>query len=119
MSWPSGIPSRAGKNSDIGRPNTGPVSPIPILVIAPTSPRAADTSSPNGSPPRSGTSRPDSVTSNPDTMTPKFLLRIWQALPPPAAVLLGHVASLLAGLLIALLLHYLLYRIGLPGEPFI
>ena len=52
-------------------------------------------------------------------MIPDFLLARWQALPPRVARALGHVVSLLAGLLIALLLHYLLYRIGLPSKPFI
>lgn len=52
-------------------------------------------------------------------MTPKFLLQLWLALPPRAATILGHIASLLTGLLIALMLHYVLYRIGLPSRPFI
>ena len=52
-------------------------------------------------------------------MIPKFLTRFWHSLPPRAAKLLGHAASLLTGLLIALLLHYLLYRLGLPSKPFI
>ncbi len=52
-------------------------------------------------------------------MTPKLLVRFWQALPPRAVAMLGHAASLLTGLLIALMLHYLLYRVGLPGRPFI
>lgn len=52
-------------------------------------------------------------------MTPKFLLNLWQSLPPRLALVVGHVASLLAGLLIALILHYLLYRVGLPSKPFI
>ncbi len=30
-----------------------------------------------------------------------------------------HIASFGIGLLIALLLHYVLYRIGLPSKPFI
>lgn len=50
---------------------------------------------------------------------PEFLRKFWQSLPPPAARLAAHAVSLLAGLLIALMLHYLLYRIGLPGTPFI
>lgn len=52
-------------------------------------------------------------------MPPTFLIRFWQALPPRVASILGHALSLLAGLLIALMLHYLLYRIGLPSKPFI
>jgi hypothetical protein len=41
--------------------------------------------------------------------------RAGPGLPRPAAALL----SLLAGLAVALVLHYLLYRIGLPSTPFI
>lgn len=52
-------------------------------------------------------------------MIPEFLRQFWQNLPPRTASLVGHAASLLAGLLIAMVLHYLLYRIGLPGKPFI
>lgn len=52
-------------------------------------------------------------------MTPKFMIELWLALPPRVASLLGHILSLLTGLLIALMLHYLLYRIGLPSKPFI
>jgi hypothetical protein len=52
-------------------------------------------------------------------MIPESLLQLWQNLPPRVASLIGHAVSLLAGLLIALMLHYLLYRIGLPGKPFI
>ena len=52
-------------------------------------------------------------------MPPKFLRQFWQSLPPRAATLLGHAASLATGLLIALVLHYLLYRFGLPSKPFI
>ena len=52
-------------------------------------------------------------------MPPEFLLKHWRSLPPPAARLVAHAVSLLAGLLTALMLHYLLYRISLPGTPFI
>ncbi len=52
-------------------------------------------------------------------MIPKFLSDFWQSLPAPAARVLSHAVSLLAGLLVALMLHYLLYRISLPGTPFI
>ena len=52
-------------------------------------------------------------------MLPQFLERLWQSLPPRTATVVGHVVSLTAGLLIALMLHYLLYRISLPGTPFI
>jgi hypothetical protein len=49
----------------------------------------------------------------------KMILGAWTALPPGTARVLGHVASLLAGLLVALAIHYVLYRIGLPSKPFI
>lgn len=52
-------------------------------------------------------------------MMPDFILRYCQSLSPRAARLLGQGLSLLAGLLVALVLHYLLYRIGLPSKPFI
>jgi hypothetical protein len=52
-------------------------------------------------------------------MLPDLLQKSWQALPPRAARLIAHAASFVAGLLIALMLHYLLYRISLPGTPFI
>lgn len=52
-------------------------------------------------------------------MIPLFLQKFWQSLPPRIAVVAGHVISLAAGMLIALMLHYLLYRISLPGTPFI
>jgi len=52
-------------------------------------------------------------------MIPRFLINFWQTLPPAAARILAHGVSLLTGLLIALMLHYLLYRISLPGTPFI
>ncbi len=52
-------------------------------------------------------------------MPPRFLVEFWRSLPPRAATMIGHAASLLIGLLIALSLHYVLYRIGLPGKPFI
>lgn len=45
----------------------------------------------------------------------QFLTR----LPRPVATAATHALSLLTGLLIALILHYLLYRISLPGTPFI
>lgn len=48
-----------------------------------------------------------------------FLRQFWASLPPRVAGLVSHAASLLAGLLLALLFHYLLYRFSLPGTPFI
>ncbi len=52
-------------------------------------------------------------------MTPTSLQIIWQSLPRRLALIVGHALSLAAGLLVALVLHYILYRIGLPGTPFI
>jgi hypothetical protein len=40
-------------------------------------------------------------------------------LPGPWAGVASHVLSVAAGLLAALILHYVFYRIGLPGAPFI
>jgi uncharacterized membrane protein YeaQ/YmgE (transglycosylase-associated protein family) len=31
----------------------------------------------------------------------------------------GHLLSIVAGIISAIVLHYVLYRIGLPSEPFI
>ena len=47
------------------------------------------------------------------------LRKFWDNLPPPAAAVLAHVGSLAAGLLAAFVIHYVLYRIGLPSSPFI
>lgn len=52
-------------------------------------------------------------------MLPKPLSAYWQSLPPRTALILGRGISFAAGLLIAVVLHYILYRIGLPGTPFI
>lgn len=52
-------------------------------------------------------------------MVPQFLQRFQQSLSPRLASAIGHLVSLASGLLIALMLHYLLYRISLPGTPFI
>lgn len=52
-------------------------------------------------------------------MVPPVLQKFWQSLPPRTAALASQALSLVAGLLIALMLHYLLYRISLPGTPFI
>ncbi len=50
---------------------------------------------------------------------PTALRKFWDNLPPPAATALAHVGSLAAGLLAAFVIHYVLYRIGLPSKPFI
>ena len=39
--------------------------------------------------------------------------------PPPCIGLLAAVFSFMAGLAVALMFTYLLYRIGLPSKPFI
>ncbi|HVW20909.1 MAG TPA: hypothetical protein VHC86_06805 [Opitutaceae bacterium] len=40
-------------------------------------------------------------------------------LPAPLRPILASALSLLAGLAVALVLHYVLYRVGLPSKPFI
>ena len=47
------------------------------------------------------------------------LRKFWENLPSPVATALAHVGSLAAGMLAALVIHYVLYRIGLPSSPFI
>jgi len=50
---------------------------------------------------------------------PNALRKFWDQLPASAATILGHVGSLVVGFLAAFVLHYVLYRIGLPSKPFI
>jgi len=50
---------------------------------------------------------------------PTALRKFWDQLPTPAATIIGHMGSLIVGLLAAFVLHYVLYRIGLPSKPFI
>lgn len=45
--------------------------------------------------------------------------RLRAALPPALARFVPGFLSIGAGLLVALVLHYLLYRVGLPSKPFI
>lgn len=52
-------------------------------------------------------------------MMPPLIQRFLDSLPRPVAGFLLHLVSFLLGVLIALMLHYLLYRIGLPQKPFI
>lgn len=40
-------------------------------------------------------------------------------LPPPLAKWVPTLLSLVAGVLVAMVLHYVLYRVGLPSKPFI
>ena len=40
-------------------------------------------------------------------------------LPPFLQKTLAHAGSLVLGIVLAVLLHYVLYRIGLPSKPFI
>lgn len=47
------------------------------------------------------------------------LLRFASRLPEPARKAAAAGLSLLAGVAAALVLHYVLYRIGLPSKPFI
>ena len=46
------------------------------------------------------------------------LKRLFSRLPPRAVSFLAAAFSLLAGLAVALMRDYLLYRAGLPGKPF-
>lgn len=41
------------------------------------------------------------------------------SLPPPVRRILAHLGSVGLGAFAATVLHYVLYRIGLPLEPFI
>jgi hypothetical protein len=43
----------------------------------------------------------------------------WERLPPQVTALLPPLLSLAGGVLAAVMLHYLLYRVGLPSKPFI
>jgi hypothetical protein len=47
------------------------------------------------------------------------LRKFWDEISTPTATLLGHAGSLIVGILAAFVLHYVLYRIGLPSKPFI
>ena len=49
----------------------------------------------------------------------KTLYENFRKLPAPLQGLIAHSASLLAGIVLAVLLHYVFYRIGLPSKPFI
>ena len=48
-----------------------------------------------------------------------LLQRLLAPLPPWLAAVASHALSLGAGVLAALILHYVLYRIDLPSKPFI
>jgi hypothetical protein len=47
------------------------------------------------------------------------LQKLSARIPPPLRSAIGAGLSLLAGLAVALVLHYLLFRVGLPSKPFI
>lgn len=49
----------------------------------------------------------------------KTLREILARVPPPFVTVLTAALSFLAGMALALMLDYLLYRVGLPGKPFI
>jgi hypothetical protein len=49
----------------------------------------------------------------------KTLKALLALVPPPCIRILGAALSLMAGLAVALMFDYLLYRIGLPSKPFI
>lgn len=48
-----------------------------------------------------------------------FWIYLTKSLSPVAANRLAAVVSIVAGLLLAVVLHYVLYRMGLPSKPFI
>ena len=48
-----------------------------------------------------------------------FIVRQLARLPAPVSGAISCALSLLCGLAIALIMHYVLYRIGLPSKPFI
>jgi hypothetical protein len=50
---------------------------------------------------------------------PPFLLRLQGIVTGKLTGVGRHVLSFAIGLLMALIMHYLLYRIGLPSKPFI
>ncbi len=45
--------------------------------------------------------------------------KLWRSIPGWLALWLARILSLAGGMVIALILHYVLYRIGLPSKPFI
>jgi hypothetical protein len=47
------------------------------------------------------------------------LHELTKGLPPPLQKIATHAGSFLAGLVMAVLLNYVLYRLGLPSKPFI
>ncbi len=49
----------------------------------------------------------------------KSLHSIPDSMPPLLREILASLFSLLAGVAVAMLFSYVLYRIGLPGKPFI
>ena len=50
---------------------------------------------------------------------PGMIAKWWSGLPKAARTALAHSVSLATGLLSALALYYVLYRIALPSKPFI
>ena len=46
-------------------------------------------------------------------------LKLVKNLPPSVTVWLSAAVSVVLGLLAAVILHYMLYRFGLPSKPFI
>jgi hypothetical protein len=49
----------------------------------------------------------------------KFIERISVQFPPAVARFMPAGLSFLAGVFIAIVFHYVLYRVGLPSKPFI
>ncbi len=50
---------------------------------------------------------------------PAIVTKLWHNLPPPVREGLAHAVSIGTGLLAALMLYYVLYRVSLPSHPFI
>lgn len=48
-----------------------------------------------------------------------FIARQLARFPAPISLLVARLLSLVVGVLAAVVLHYVLYRVGLPSKPFI
>ena len=62
---------------------------------------------------------PRSAVTNQNLESMKTLQSLFSYLPPWLATLAGHALSLGVAVLTAVVLHYVLYRIDIPGKPFI
>jgi hypothetical protein len=59
------------------------------------------------------------MNSSPSPEAESTLTRLFARLPKPVAKAGACATSLIAGIAVAIVLHYVLYRIGLPSKPFI